>query len=103
MKRIHAQGAIRYNFKSPLVFYDIPSNLNGKMTQKAYIEQILEPVAKPQINAGHDFVLKEDGDSSHGLLRAKGNIVVDQKEKYGLKYYFNCPRLPDLALIKDAQ
>ena len=51
MKRIHAWGAIGYNFKSELKFYDIPSNSNGKMTQKDYIEQILEPVVKPWIDA----------------------------------------------------
>ena len=102
MKRIHAQAAIGYNFKSPLVFYDIPTNSNGKMTQKAYIEQILEPVVKPWIDAGHDFVLKEDGDGGHGPPRAKGNIIVDWKEKHGLKHYFNCPGSPDLAPIEDA-
>jgi hypothetical protein len=101
-KRIHAWGAIGYNFKSPLVFYNIPSNSNGKMTQQAYIDQILEPVVKPWIDAGHDFVLEEDGDSGHGPPRAKGNIVVDWKEKHGLKHYFNCPGSPDMAPIEDA-
>jgi hypothetical protein len=57
---------------------------------------------KPWIDAGHDFVLEEDGDSGHGPLRAKGNIVVDWKEKHGLKHYFNCPGSPDLAPIEDA-
>ena len=47
IKRIHARAAISHNFKSDLTFYDIPSNSSGKMTQHAYINQILEPVAKP--------------------------------------------------------
>ena len=57
---------------------------------------------KPWIDAGHDFVLKEDGDSGHGPPRAKENIVVDWKEKHRLKHYFNCPGSLDLAPIKDA-
>jgi hypothetical protein len=95
-KRVHAWGAIGFNFQSPLVFYDIPSNSNGKMTQKAYINQILEPIVKPWIDAGHDFVLEEDGDSGHGPPRSTGNIVMDWKRQYGLNHYFNCPGSPDL-------
>jgi hypothetical protein len=69
-KRLHAfrgGGAIGWDFKSPLASYDIPSNHNGKTTQKAYIYQILEPIVQPWIEAGHDFVLEKDGDSGHGL------------------------------------
>jgi hypothetical protein len=76
-KRIHAWGAIGYNFKSPLVFYDILSNSNGKMTQKAYIQQILDPVVRPWIERGDDFVLEEDGDSGYDPLRVNGNTIVD--------------------------
>jgi hypothetical protein len=101
-KRIHAWGAIGYGFKSPLVFYDIPSNSNGKMTQKAYIQQILEPIVKPWIDRGDDFVLEEDGDSGHGPSRSSGNIVKSWKKKHGLDHYFNCPGSPDLAPIEDA-
>jgi hypothetical protein len=43
------------------------------MSQKAYIDQILEPVVKPWLDAGEHFVLEEDGDSGHGL--GKNNIV----------------------------
>jgi hypothetical protein len=46
-KKIHAWAAIGYHFKSPLLLYDIASITNGKMTQKDYINQILEPVVKP--------------------------------------------------------
>jgi hypothetical protein len=59
----HSTRNIRYDFKSELKFYKIPSNSNGKMTQKAYIEQILEPVVQPWIKRGDEFVLEEDGDS----------------------------------------
>ena len=47
LKKVHAWAAVGYDFKSPLTFYTIPSNNNGKMTQKAYIEQILTPVVQP--------------------------------------------------------
>jgi hypothetical protein len=101
-KRVHAWGAIGYNFKSPLQFYDIPSNSNGKMTQKAYIEQILEPIVQPWIDRGDDFVLEEDGDSGHGPPRSVGNIVKTWKKDHGLEHYFNCPGSPDLTPIEDA-
>ena len=42
IKRLHAWAAVGYNFISPLIFYDTGNN-DGKMSQKAYIEQILEP------------------------------------------------------------
>jgi hypothetical protein len=65
--------------KIPVIFYDIPSNSNGKMAQKAYITQILEP----WIDRGDDFALEEDGDSGQGaILLWIGNIIstaVDQK------------------------
>ena len=31
-----------------------------------YIDKILEPFFKPWLQAHHDFVLEEDGDSGHG-------------------------------------
>jgi hypothetical protein len=103
-KRVYGWGSIGYNFKSELVFYDIPSNLNGKMTQKAYIKKILEPQVLPWITRGDDFVLEEDRDSGHGPPRSKkgSNIVQVWKEKHGLKSYFNCPGSPDLSPIEDA-
>jgi hypothetical protein len=51
--------------KSKLYFYD-SSNSNSKMTQKAYIEQILNPVVKLLLDQGLDIVLFEDGDSGYG-------------------------------------
>jgi len=43
------------------------------MTLQDYRDQILEPIVKPWIQEEQDFVLKEDGDSGHGL--SKSNIV----------------------------
>ncbi|KAF1937255.1 hypothetical protein EJ02DRAFT_477424 [Clathrospora elynae] len=99
LKKVHAWVAVGYNFKSSLTFYEISSNTNGKMTQKGYINQILEPVVKPWLNEGQDFVLEEDGDSGHGP--GKSNIVCTWKEKNKLKHYFNCHSSPDLSPIEN--
>jgi hypothetical protein len=99
VKKVHAWTAVGYNFKSPLTFYSIPGNTNGKMTQIGYIEQVLEPVVKPWIRSGVNFVLEEDGDSGHGP--SKSNIVRKWKEDNHLKYYFNCHSSPDLAPIEN--
>ena len=40
--RFHCWGAIGYNFKSRLIFYTVPSNKNGKLTQAVYLEYILK-------------------------------------------------------------
>ena len=98
-KKVHAWGAIGYDFKSELTFYDISSNTNGKMTQDAYIKQILEPIVLPWIRAGQSFVLEEDGDSGHGP--SKHNPVRQWKEKNGLEHYINCALSPDLAPIEN--
>ena len=60
---------MRYNFKSNIIFYDVPGNKNGKLTHQVYIDSILEPVVKPWITAGEDLVLEEDGDSGHGISK----------------------------------
>jgi hypothetical protein len=72
LKRLHSWAAVGYDFKSDLHFYDVASNTNGKMTQRDYINQILEPIVKPWLK-GPRFVLEEDGDSGHGP--GKHNIV----------------------------
>ena len=46
-KRYHCWAAVGHNFKSDIHFYEVPGNTNGKMSQKVYIEKILEPVVKP--------------------------------------------------------
>ncbi len=65
-KRKHCWAAVGYNFKLDIIFYDVPGNKNGKLTHQVQIDSILEPVVKPWITAGEDFVLEEDGDSDHG-------------------------------------
>jgi hypothetical protein len=81
-----------------LVFYDIPSNDNGKMTQQFYKYHILEPIVEPWLQLVQSFWLEEDGDSGHGP--GKNNIVRKWKEEHHLQY-FNYPASPDLSLIEN--
>jgi hypothetical protein len=49
------------------------------MTHKAYIEQILEPVVKPLIEKGKEFVLFEDGDSGYGTGKKQPSTFMEGK------------------------
>ena len=88
-----------YGFKSPLIWYEVPTNSNGKLSQAVYIEAILEGYVKGLIEEGRQFVLEEDGDSGHGP--GKNNPVQKWKESHGLRFYFNCPGSPDFAPIEN--
>jgi hypothetical protein len=101
-KKFHAWGDVGFDYKiDKLVLYDVPGNTNGKMSQRAYINQILEPHVLPQVeDAGRDrFILFEDNDSGHGPGRK--NIVRTWKEDHGVNYLFNAPRSPDLNCIEN--
>ena len=98
-KRHHCWVAAGHDFKSFIHFYDVSGNKNGKMSQRVYIDQILDPIVKPWLDQGHNFVLEEDGDSGHGP--GKSNIVRTWKEEHGLEHYFNCPSSPDLSPIEN--
>jgi hypothetical protein len=67
------------------------------MSQRVYIDSILEPVVKPWLDRSDKFVLEEDGDSRHGPGR--NNIVWTRKEEHNLDHYFNCPNFLDLEPI----
>jgi hypothetical protein len=94
-KRYHCWAVVEWNFKSDLIFYEMLSNSNRKISQRVYIDSILEPAVKTWLNDGHDFVLKEDEDSGHES--GKDNIVRRWKNKHRLKHYFNCPHSPDIS------
>ena len=100
-KRYHYWATVGWNFKSELIFDEVPGNTNGKMSQCVYIDSILELVVKPWLEVGEDFVLEEDRDSGHGS--EKSNIVRDQKDGHNLKYYFNYAHSPDLSPIENCQ
>jgi hypothetical protein len=69
------------------------------MTQRCYIDQMLEPVVRPWLEAGQQFVLEEDGDSGHGT--SPFNPVRSWKERNGLTAYFNCVGSPDFTIIEN--
>ena len=66
------------------------------MSQRVYIDLILEPVVKPWLEAGEDL---RWGHSGHGS--GKSNIVRDWKDEHNLKYYFNCAHSPGLSPIEN--
>ena len=70
------------------------------MSQRIYIDQILEPIVKPWLVSGQEFVLEEDGDSGHGPGRGN-NIVKTWKRDNNLNHYFNCSASPDLSPIEN--
>ena len=86
-KKLHVWAAIGWNFKSGLVFYDVPGNSNGKMSHQAYLGNILEPIVKPwiqQVQKGQidPFVLEEDviqgmEEALKRTLSENGRIQVD--------------------------
>ena len=69
------KAVISYNFKLDIIFYNVPSNTNGKMSLQVYRDSILKPHVKPWIKREDDFVLEEDNDLGHGIGKAKTNIV----------------------------
>ncbi len=99
-KRLHAWAAVGYNFKSDMIWYDVPGNSNGKMSLKVYRDEILEPVVGSWLREGHQFVLEEDGDSGHGT--SSSNIVRTWKRDIGLESFFNCSGSPDFSPIERA-
>ena len=98
-KRYHCWAAVGWNFQSELVLNEVPSHTNGKMNQRVHIDSVLEPVVKPWLEPGEDFVLEEDGDS--GLGSGKSNVLRDWKNEHSLKNSFNYAHSPDLSPIEN--
>jgi hypothetical protein len=99
INRLHVWAAVGHDFKSELVFYEVPGNTNGKMSQKVYRDVILEGLVQSWLTRGDQFILEEDGDSGHGPGK-KNNIVKQWKTAHGLKHFFNTPGSPDLSPFK---
>lgn len=62
---------------------------------KGLSDSILKSIVKPWLDRGNNFVVEENGDSSHGI--SKSNIVRWWKEENNLKCYFNGASSPDLS------
>ena len=80
-------------------FYDTSDNINEKMSQSIYIDQILKSIIKPWLKTKQDFVLKKNDDSDHDPK--KFNIVYIWKAQDKLKSYFNCAFSSDLSSIEN--
>lgn len=102
-KVIYGWAGIGYNFKSRIVWYEVPGNKNGKMSYQVYRDVILEGEVKSWLeDVGPDgFVMEEDGDLGYGTGKGS-NIVKTWKKEYGLRYFFNVPGSPDLSPIENA-
>lgn len=99
-KRYHCWAMVGWNYKSELIFYNVPGNTNGKMTQQVYVDDILGLYVRPCLEAGEQFILEEDNDSGHGG-RTNNNRVQRWKQEHGLRSYYNCPKSPDLSIIEN--
>jgi hypothetical protein len=99
VKRHHCWVAINHDFKSDIDLYNVSSNANEKMSQRVYIDQILESIIRSWFDRGHDFVLKEDDYSDHES--SKLNIVRTWKETHHFESYFNCAFSSDLLSIEN--
>ncbi|KAF7915856.1 uncharacterized protein EAE98_000548 [Botrytis deweyae] len=97
----HCWAAVGYNFKSNLIYYDVPGNRNGKLSHKVYVDTILDGEVKRWLAVSKDFVLEEDGDSGHGYGGKKDNIVKKWKRDHSLETYQNCHDSPDLSIIEN--
>ena len=70
------------------------------MFHQVYINSIFEPIVKPWIEQGDNFVLEENSNSGHETGKTK-NAVKKWKKKHNLEHYLNCALFSDLAPIEN--
>lgn len=97
-KRFHVWAGVGYNFISPLIFSDA-DNSNGKMSQKVYRDQILEPVVGQWIRDGCDFTLEEDNNSGHST-HSTNNPAARWNMAHDVRIQPNAAYSPDPAIIE---
>jgi DDE superfamily endonuclease len=87
---IHVFVVIGYNYRK-MIPYKIPSNKNGKMTEKVYIDQILAEIL-PDLQG---ITLFQDKDSAH---RSRTTLAWAKRHKLSL---LTSPgNAPDLSIIE---
>jgi hypothetical protein len=108
--RCHCWGAISWNFKSKLVWYETESK-NGKMNKSIYVEKVLKDEVLTW--APGQWILEQDRDSGHGWYRKKISLGVSDGSSvprcmvnkwfptHGIRFLFNCADSPDLAIIEN--
>ena len=99
---LHAWAMVGWNYKSPLIWYTASKNNNdGKMSQQTYIDTILDPVVKPLLEAGEDFIMEEDRDAVYGIDGNKANPLRQWRSANRVQAYMNPAKSPDLTAIED--
>lgn len=104
-RRLHAWGAVGYNFISKLVIYDTEFEKNW--TPEVYRSKILETEVASWLQRGDDFVLHEEGSIGTGIGiftpgSGETNEVREWKIERDVDCYFNAEMSPDLAPIRRA-
>lgn len=101
-QHLHAWAMVGWNFKSKLIWYtSSKSNNDGKMSQQTYIDTMLDPMVKPLLQSGDDFIMEEDRDAVYGLEGHKNNPLRQWREANRLQAYVNPAKSPDLTAIED--
>lgn len=95
---VHAVAVIGASgYKSPLYWYDQPTNDNGKMSDAMYpklYEKVFADIRKDR--GSDDWILWEDGDASHGSVSTN-----KWKKKHGYECYQNIHCCPETNPIED--
>lgn len=94
---IHCVAVIGPGYKSPLYWYEVASNNNGKMDSATYIavyKRVFKDIEKHY--GSRDFVLWEDGDGSH-----TSKASCDWKRENGYTALINAPKCPETNPIED--
>lgn len=99
-KKFHAWALVGWNYKSPLYWYETKDPY-GRMVQQDYLDHILNPIIKPMLERGENFVLEEDQDRAHGPDN-NNNRIQKWKDQHFMRYYINAPKSPDLNAIENA-
>ena len=56
---------IEWNYKSKLIFFEVSSNSNKKMSQKIYIDEILKSIIKSVFQKRKELILEKNDDSNY--------------------------------------
>jgi transposase len=103
---VHAFGAIRYGYKSQLLFIT-GTGKNGAFTQKNYLEQVLEKALVGILGAFGQITLPkglqpqfmEDGNSAHGH-KSINNVCAIWRRNHGITLFPHPSTSPDMNPIE---
>jgi DDE superfamily endonuclease len=94
-KLVHAIGIVGFEFQTDLLFYKM-DNSNGKMEGDFYVEILKRLLPQVEEHFGSkDFILFQDGDSSHNCPQVKAWLAENGYTSYTTPHYS-----PDLNFIE---